>query len=135
MSGSYSIDVDAQRSFVRMKLQGFFSPEEIVAFDAARREAYRQLRCAPNQHVTLVDMTATQIQSQEAVNAFSHSLMDPVTRSRRIAFLVSRSLARLQIKRASSSLNAAYFHAEDDAIAWLGSDGVETADPAEVLAE
>lgn len=127
MPGSYSISVDARRSLVHMRLEGFFTPDEIVAFDSARREAYKQLRCAPNRHVTLVDMTATQIQSQEAVDAFSRSLADPATRSRRIAFLMSRTLARLQVKRAAGSVNAAYFHTAEEATAWLLSGDAEAA--------
>lgn len=102
-----------------MRLGGFFTPEEIVAFDAARRIAYQQLRCGKNQHVTLVDMRRTVIQSQDAVEAFARSLGDPETRARKVAFVVSRSLARLQVKRAAAGRGAAFFVTFEEAETWL----------------
>jgi hypothetical protein len=119
MAGTYSFTIDERRDFVLMKLGGFFAVEEIVAFDLARRAAYRQLRCKPNQHVTLIDMRATAIQSQEAVDAFTRSINDPATKSRRVAFVVSKSLARLQVQRVASKADAAYFTTPEEAKLWL----------------
>lgn len=122
MAGSYSFEIDEGRDFVLMTLGGFFSPEEIEAFDRARRTAYRKLRCAPNQHVTLIDMRETVIQSQDAVDAFTRSVSDPETCSRKVAFVVSKSLARLQVKRVASSRHAGYFSTFAEAEAWLFQD-------------
>lgn len=119
MAGSYSFDIDERRDLVLMTLGGFFSPGEIEAFDDARRLAYRQLRCAPNQHVTLIDMRETVIQSQDAVDAFTRSIGDPETRSRKVAFVVSKSLARLQVKRVAADRDAGYFTTLADAERWL----------------
>jgi hypothetical protein len=122
MPGTYALSVDIERSLVFIELHGFFTPEEIAVFDQDRRAAYKRLKCAPQQHVTLVDMRHTQIQSQEAVTGFADCMADPMTRSRRIAFIISRSLARLQVKRAVGARNAAYFLTEEEARAWLLSD-------------
>ncbi|MFK3890658.1 hypothetical protein [Sphingomonas sp. NPDC079357] len=114
-----SFDVDPQRDLVRITLAGFFSPDDVARFVAARDAAHQQLRCAPNAHATLVDMRAMQIQSQETVAAFQQVLADPRYTSRRLSFVVARSLARLQIKRAASEREAAYFTTVEEAEAWV----------------
>ena len=119
MPARYSFQIDPRRNLVRMELHGFFSPDEIAAFDHDRRVAYRQLRCGPNDHVTLVDMRGTHIQSQEAVQHFQRLLSLPDVPSRKIAFLVARSLARLQIKRAAGEREADFFEDPVAAEEWL----------------
>lgn len=119
MKPSYLFEIDVPRSYVRMTLNGFFSPEQVAEFDVARHAAYRELRCARNQHVTLVDMRGMDIQPQEAVAMFGQSLADPRTRSRRLAFVVAKSLSRLQIQRAAAGRAPAYFTTIEDAEAFL----------------
>lgn len=85
MAGTYSFKIDTRRDLVCMELHGFFTPDQMAGFDKARREAYAQLRCAPNQHVTLVDMRGTLIQSQDIVDAFARSpdaIPRPIERGR-----------------------------------------------------
>jgi len=60
-----------------------------------------------------------QIQSQETVTAFQQVLGDPRQASRRLAFVVARSLARLQIRRAASERQASYFTSVEEAEAWV----------------
>lgn len=123
MNPAYSFDVDVKQSMVRITMSGFFSPVDVEQFATDRNEAHRLLRSAPNQHVTLIDMRAMDIQSQESVVAFQRVLGDPATISRKIAFVVTRSLARMQIKRAAADRRAGYF--EDDTAAaerWLLED-------------
>ncbi len=84
-----------------------------------RDRAHQLLRCLPNQHITLVDMRGMVIQSQDSVDRFQAILGNPAIKSRRIAFVVARSLARMQVKRAAASSNAAYFMEMDEATAWL----------------
>ena len=127
MAGTYSFKIDTRRDLVSMELHGFFTPDQMPAFDQARREAYSQLRCAPNQHVTVVDMRGTLIQSQDIVDAFARSIADQETKSRRIAFVVSRSLARLQVKRAAGDRDAGYFLTLDEAERWLLDERTEAA--------
>ncbi|PXA98323.1 hypothetical protein DMC47_09100 [Nostoc sp. 3335mG] len=59
------------------------------------------------------------IQSQESVGAFQAMLSNPATTSRKLAFVITRSLARMQIKRAAASRNAAYFETVDEAEHWV----------------
>ena len=119
MTPRMSFDVDPQRDLVRITLAGFFAPDDVARFVAARDAAHQQLRCGPNAHATLVDMRAMQIQSQETVTAFQQLLGDPRQASRRLAFVVARSLARLQIRRAASERQAAYFTTVEEAEAWV----------------
>lgn len=122
MTPSYSFDVDPQRSLVRLRISGFFMPADIDRFAAARADAYGVLLCAANEHVTLVDMRGMQIQSQECVDGFARVLGDPRHRSRRIAFVVERSLSRMQIQRITMGRAARYFTAIEAAEAWLLGD-------------
>ncbi|GAA0675399.1 hypothetical protein GCM10009102_29560 [Sphingomonas insulae] len=101
-------------------MSGFFSPADICRFSEARDDAHHMLRCGPNEHVTLVDIRGMQIQGQESVAEFAALLSRKEHASKRIAFVVSQSLARLQIQRAASGRDAGYFI--DDPIAaeqWL----------------
>ncbi|KQN89780.1 hypothetical protein ASE95_16485 [Sphingomonas sp. Leaf231] len=119
MTPRMSFDVEPARDLVRITLTGFFTPDDVARFVAARDAAHAQLRCAPNAHATLVDMRAMQIQSQATVEAFQRVLGDPRMASRRLAFVVARSLARLQIKRAAAEREASFFTAIEDAEAWV----------------
>jgi hypothetical protein len=120
MKASFSINIDPEISLVHIRLAGFFLPCDIAEFDRIRNLEYRQLRCGPNQHVTVIDITATHIQSQSAVSLFADSLDDPKTRSRKVAFVVAKSLARMQVKRAASGRDeAGFFTSTSDAEAWL----------------
>ncbi len=102
MQASFSIHVDVANDLVRIGMNGFFEPQDIMAFRAQRDVSFQQLTCAPNQHLTLVDIRGMNIQSQETVALFTDLLTYPVTISRRIAFVVGTSLARSQILRAAA---------------------------------
>lgn len=119
MSAQFFFDVNTRQSLVRITMSGFFDGGDIARFIAAQNDAYRQLQCPANQHVTLVDIRDMQIQSQDSVLEFQKRLADPQVAARRIAFVVSRSLARMQIQRAAAGRPAALFTSEEEAIAWL----------------
>lgn len=122
MAPRFSIVVDADRDLVRIDLGGFFESADIRAFVAALRDALRLLRCAPNRHLTLVDLRAVDIQPQESVEGFQQIVADPAIASRRLAFVVGRSLARRQVRRVASARPAAFFDDEAAAERWLFSD-------------
>lgn len=100
MDGSFDIQVDSARDLVRTRLAGFFTQDTVTRFVADRAAAFRQLRCGPNQHLSLTDVREVQIQSQEIVAAFRAVLADPTYRSKRLAFVTPTSLARMQLLRA-----------------------------------
>ena len=119
MTGAFTVDADPSRQVLRITMSGFFEPAQIAELRDGVAAAIAQLRCPPGRHLTLVDIRQMDIQSQEAVAQFEQLLSTPQVRSRKIAFIVARSLARLQIKRAASHRDADYFEDEGAAEAWL----------------
>ncbi|MEP9358608.1 hypothetical protein [Sphingomonas sp. KR3-1] len=119
MSAEFSFDVDPARSLVRIRMSGFFAPEDIAAFLAARTEAHARLTCGPNQHFTINDLRDIKIQAQESVELFRDLLADPAYRSRRLAFVIGKTLARTQLQRALDRRCARCFDDPWAAEAWL----------------
>lgn len=129
MTARFRINVDVNKSLVHIWLGGFFATSDIPAFVAERDAAHRKLKCAPNQHVTLTDVREMNIQPQDTVAAFRNLLADKRHQSRKVAFVVASSLARMQLIRAAEGRIARLFATPEEAIAWLLSD-----EPAEPLA-
>jgi len=119
MSAEYQIDVEPGRDLVRIRMRGFFTPDDIRGFLEARRVAHARLRCRPNHHVTVNDIRDMKIQSQDIVEAFREMLADPEYRSRRLAFVVSPTLARTQVMRAVAERHVRLFEDPWTAEAWL----------------
>lgn len=119
MKAEFLITVDVSRSLVRIAMAGFFSNDDIARFVEARDMAHRSLQCGPNQHLTLVDITKMDIQAQDSVDRFRSVLVNTETSSKRLAFVVARSLARMQIQRAANTRSAAYFTDACEAENWL----------------
>lgn len=119
MDATFSIHIDVDRDVVRADLSGFFTVEDIARFVVVRDRAHRDLKCAQGAHVTLVDVRNMQIQSQESVAQFQRMLANPASQGRKIAFVVSQSLARMQAQRAASGRTAAYFGSVEAAEDWL----------------
>src|SRR5687768_10301182 len=97
MSAKFSFQIDPLRGLVRITMKGLFTPDDVGEFVRARREAHRQLGCAPNMHLTLNDVRGMKIQPQDVVTAFRELLADPEYRSRRLAFVAGQTLARSQL--------------------------------------
>jgi hypothetical protein len=122
MSARYHVEVDPDHDLVRIKLSGFFLPEDVQGFLEARRAAHALLRCGPNQHLTINDVTAMKIQPQETVAAFREVLSAPEYRSRRLAFVTGPTLARSQLMRALVNRDARCFEDHFLAEFWLFSE-------------
>jgi len=125
MDARFCFAVDWHRDLVRITMSGLFGEADIARFLEARRAAHAQLGCAPNQHFTLNDVRAMKIQPQQSVAAFQELLADPAYRSRRLAFLVSPTLATSQLKRAAADRQVRCFEDQGEAEAWLFEDGAE----------
>jgi hypothetical protein len=119
MSAQFSIEVEPGRDLVRIRMAGFFMPDDIAAFLAARAAKHRLLQCAPNRHCTINDLRDMKIQSQESVELFRAILADPAYRSRRLAFVIGRTLTRTQLERAIDRRIARCFDDPQQAEAWL----------------
>jgi len=120
MTSKFTIAIDPLLNLVQIEMSGFYEEADIMAFEVARNEAHLQLRCGPNEHLTLIDIRLMLIQSQEAVAGFKRILDNPTYRSKRIAIVVSQTLARMQIERAAADRDVRYF-TEDTSAAreWL----------------
>lgn len=119
MSATFSIHVEPERDLVRIRMAGFFTEADIEDFLAARCNAHRQLRCAPNAHLTLNDLSGMKIQAQDIVAAFQSMLASPDYRSRRLAFVTGSTLARGQLLRAATGRYVRCFDDAATAEAWL----------------
>lgn len=125
MDAQYKVEVDPVTNIVRHYLAGFFEAEDVARYVAARDAAHKTLTCGPNEHVTLVDVRDMKIQPQDIVQAFGSVLANPRYRSRKLAFVVALSLARMQLLRAAAGRNAKFFNNLKDAEAWLLSDDAD----------
>lgn len=119
MKPFFSVSVDVPLDLVRITLGGFFTQDDIQRFLAAREIAHAQLRCGPNQHLTLADVRGLSIQMQEIVGAWRQVLAAPEYRSRRLAFVQGQSLTRLQLQRAAVNRDVRYFNDMAKAEAWV----------------
>ena len=119
MSGHFQIEIDAARDLVHITMSGFFSVEDVRAFLKRRTGAHRLLRCGPNEHLTLNDMRGMDVRSQDVVESFRALLAAPEYRSRRLAFVVTGSLSRMQLMRTINGRDARCFEDIPSAEAWL----------------
>jgi len=119
MSAEYSIQVDPSRDLIRIRMSGFFTSSDVDGFIAARAKAHAELTCRRNAHLTINDLREMKIQSQEIVDAFRAMLAAPEYRSRRLAFIVSSTLARSQLSRALGGRDARCFEDAEAAERWL----------------
>jgi hypothetical protein len=128
MAATFSIEADKDHGMVRIRMDGFFTPEDIRRFLAARREAHAALGCAPNAHLTLNDIRGLTGQPQTTVDEFQKVLDDPATRSRRLAFIVGPTLVRGQLLRALAGRDdARCFDSPAAAEEWLLSGDADAA--------
>ncbi|MDO6414321.1 hypothetical protein Q4F19_07995 [Sphingomonas sp. BIUV-7] len=83
-------------------------------------EAVAGLGCLPNQHLTICDIRGMAIQSQEAVGRFSQLVGTEKVRSRKLAFVTTKSLARIQARRLTDRREVEFFDTIVAAEVWLG---------------
>jgi hypothetical protein len=119
MTAEYSVTADPARNLIRIRMSGFFTSDDIQGFLDARQRAHAELTCPRNAHVTINDLRGMKIQSQEIVEAFREMLAAPGYRSRRLAFVVSPTLARTQLMRAVAGRDVRFFQDSLMAEAWL----------------
>ena len=125
---SFTIELDPSRDLVRIRLSGFFSADDVERFGAELLLAHRRLGCARRGGpLTINDISAMAIQSQDVVARWSAFLANPAHRSRRLAFVVGSTLARMQLQRVIGSRDAKVFTATDEAERWLFAKVTDTA--------
>lgn len=121
MSAIFSVIADADRDLVQVVGGGFFSVEDVQAFGIALEQAHAHLRCPPNRHMTIADLSDMHIQSQDVVQAFAEIAQNPRLQSRRMAMILGASLARGQARRVGNAgrHGIGYFADRQSAEAWL----------------
>jgi len=127
MLADFTITAEPERDLIRISMRGFFDADAIARFVEVRALEHAKLRCGPNQHLTLNDIREMKIQSQDVVARFHALLADPAYRSRKLAFVVASSLARMQLIRAVGERHATYFTSIAEAEAWLFDDRAQRA--------
>ena len=115
----HSIETDPSRDLLVLTLGGFATVDETNGFARAMADAVARLGCEPNQHVTLCDISGMKIQSQDAAQQFGVLLADRRYQSRKIAFVLGSSLARMQLRRLITSRVAECFEDRVTAERWL----------------
>ena len=119
MDQNFSINIEVSRDLMRVTLGGFFEVAKLASVSEQLRRAKAQLRCAPNQHVALIDVRGMSIQPQDSISTFERIIREPGLVARKLAFVVPHTLLRTQVKRAASSRDAAYFDSVEAAEHWL----------------
>jgi len=119
MSPTFEVTIDTARKLLRVTLTGFFDVQDVEALEAEKVLALRRLAVAPNQHLTLVDVSGCKLQPQDVFHAFQSAIGDPRYMAKRIAFVTGSSLARMQVRRMLLRDDAAFFDTIEAAEAWL----------------
>jgi hypothetical protein len=128
MAGHHIIRVVPERALIRLTMSGFYEPEEVPTLAGDMARAVAALGCAPHQHLTLADIRQMAIQSQKAVEAFMGLVGSEGIRSQKLAFITSRSLARMQARRLTSRPGVEFFDDIESAEAWLDVAGAREGD-------
>ena len=121
MSASYNIAVDRFRKLLEVTLTGFFSPADAGRVIQEIRESISGLPGPANSHVTLVDVRQLKLQPQDVIAAVAGQIANPRYRSRRLAFVVGSSVARMQVRRLLIRDEVGVFEDPDEAKRWLAS--------------
>ncbi|RZL17640.1 MAG: hypothetical protein EOP64_13525 [Sphingomonas sp.] len=119
MDAHFSIEIEPERCLIHIIMGGFFGNEDMSEFRNDLTEKLYRLGCSPNDHLTLCDVSAMKIQTQDMVGVFSNVVGDPVFRSRKLAFVTGSTLARMQTRRLTNREGVAYFTDADEARKWL----------------
>ena len=130
MDGAFHFRVVPDRDLIVTTIAGFFDDAVFARYLAARAAAFRELRCGPNQHLSLSDLREMKIQSQEIVAQFATLLAQPAHQSKRLGLVIGSSLARMQLSRAlgtRAGANAQLFLDYREAEQWVLTGTMPTA--------
>lgn len=119
MKGWFHIEGESSDCLIRLTMGGFFDSSTISEMRRDFVRAIVTLPCPANLHVTLCDIRQMEIQSQAIVGEFTQLVGSDDVRSRRLAFVTTKSLARLQARRLTSRDGVEFFTAVDAALEWL----------------
>lgn len=121
MPASYTVTAHPERDLIRITLAGFFDMAGFADFARARDAAYARLRCAPNQHDTLVDVRDLKIQARDIFEAFRAMVANGTIRARRLALVTGDTAIRIQVRRLIDRDDIRCFADLAAAEAWLAT--------------
>lgn len=122
MSADFDIRIRPDRNLLDVRMAGFFTLDDVARYRAAITTASRELGGDPGRQIMLCDISGMRIQSQDVVEAFRQNMADPVYGRRRVALVVTATLARSQAQRAVGRREARMFTSRADAETWLFSE-------------
>ncbi|WP_404335172.1 STAS/SEC14 domain-containing protein [Sphingomonas sp. MMS12-HWE2-04] len=120
----YTMRFDHELNLLDIRWIGLFAPEAVGAYaeDLARRFAAEGFKSG---YLLRMDMSASAVQTQDAVAAFRRSF-DHFPAASRIAIVTPSALAKLQVRREMTQSYMRIFDTRCAAMAWL----TDTADRA-----
>lgn len=119
MQGKYQVTAVPPDLMIH-RLSGFFDVRMIQDLARDVGAAFRKLRCGPNEHVSLINVSECALQSQDAFAAFQELLARPEWKGRRVGFVLANPLARMQVRRLIADRpEAEMFETEEAALAWI----------------
>lgn len=115
----FKIEIDVPRKMLTIQLGGYWTLEELERFDAARRVALQRSGWASGDYVCLVDLRGHEVQSQEVVARAQACFTAEDIVPRRLATVIPRMLAKMQVSRVLKNQKEWYFNDVEEATAWL----------------
>jgi hypothetical protein len=119
MTADFTISIDRSRNLLDVAMRGFYGPDDVARYRAAIDAASVTLGGDPADQVMVNDITGMQIQLQDIVTAFRGVMADSRYARRRVAFIVTLSLARMQVERVMKGRTARIFTDRAEAETWL----------------
>ena len=126
-TADFTISIDRSRRLIDVAMRGFYGPADVLRYRKAIDAATTELGGEPAQQVMINDITGMQIQLQDIVTAFRGFMADPRYVGRRVAFIVTTSLARMHVERVMQGRTARTFVCREEAESWLFGEGARAA--------
>ena len=107
-------------SILRITISGFWTDPVMADFVRDLTAAVRRMPVGPEGHCILCDVSGAAIQSRSMYEGFAALLADKRRPARRIAFLSTNPISRMQARRMISAREGvALFDDEPEAVRWL----------------
>jgi SpoIIAA-like len=116
----FQVDPVPESNYLEIKLSGFFSEKDMIAFVKALETARLELDPDISKRRSFYDVSEFRVQSQDIVTHFGALVNDRKNLSSRIAVYVGDAAVKMQASRLILD-NARIFEDEEEARAWLWS--------------
>lgn len=119
----YRINTDLPNAIIEVKVEGFWSPDEVQAFANDLRAQVDRVALTGRRQALLYDYTDVTIQSQDVIAMLQDLARSNAFKSRRVALYSAGRMAVLQARRvaAAASERFAVFDDRRAALAWLAA--------------